>query len=174
MGRYFICLLAFLTIACCFTLQPAEATDDNGIRVGFGYLVTPASNRNLMSSNGMSWKTAVSRYFSIQNYLGFLKNEQTDVWIGSRFLYSIEIFSRMDYYFGWGVNYPISQVDSDSEEETHIGSWFESIVGFEYFFSDSADFGYTFELGVARLKSKSEDSTSKLGRRFSFGFHYYF
>ena len=174
MGRYFICLLAFLTIACCFTLQLAEATDDNGVRVGFGYVVTPSSNRNLMSSNGMSWKTAFSRYFSMQNYLGFLKNEQTDVCIGSRFLYSIEIFSRMDYYFGWGVNYPISQVDSDSEEETRIGSWFESIVGFEYFFSDSADFGYTFELGVARLKPKSEDSISKFGRRFSFGFHYYF
>ncbi len=174
MGRYFICLLAFLTIACCFTLQLAEATDDNGVRVGFGYVVTPSANRNLMSSNGMSWKTAFSRYFSMQNYLGFLKNEQTDVCIGSRFLYSIEIFSRMDYYFGWGVNYPISQVDSDSEEETRIGSWFESIVGFEYFFSDSADFGYTFELGVARLKPKSEDSISKFGRRFSFGFHYYF
>ena len=127
-----------------------------------------------MGSNGMSWKTSFSRNFSIQHYLGFLKNEQADVWISTRFLYSVEIFSRMDYYFGWGVNYPISQVASDSEEETHIGSWFESIVGFEYFFSDSADFGYTFELGVARLKPKSEDSTSKLGSRFSFGFHYYF
>lgn len=174
MGRYFICLLAFLTIACCLALQPAEATDNNGIRFGLGYAVTSWSNRNLMSSNGMSWKTAFSRYFSIQNYLGFLKNEQTDVWIGTRFLYSIEIFSRMDYYFGWGVNYPISQVESDSEKETHVDSWFESIVGFEYFFSDSADFGYIFELAVARLKPKSESSTSKFGRRFSFGFHYYF
>ena len=174
MGRYFIYLLAFLTIACCLALQPAEATDDNGIRIGLGYLVTPSSNRNLMSSNGMSWKTSFSRNFSIQNYLGFLKNEQTDVCIGARFLYSIEIFSRMDYYFGWSANYPISQVESDSEKETHVGSWFESIVGFEYFFSDSADFGYTLELGVARLKPKSESSTSKLGSRFSFGFHYYF
>lgn len=174
MGRYFICLLAFLTIACCLALQSAEATDDNGIRIGFGYVVTPSANRNLMGSNGMSWKTSFSRYFSFQNYLGFLKNEGTDVLIGSRFLYSIEIFSRMDYYFGWGVHYPISQVESDSEEETHVGSWFESIVGFEYFFSDSADFGYTFELAVARLKPKSESSTSKFGRRFSFGFHYYF
>ena len=37
MRRYFICLLASLTIVCCFTLQPAEATDDKGIRIGLGY-----------------------------------------------------------------------------------------------------------------------------------------
>ena len=174
MGRYFICLLAFLTIACCLALQSAEATDDNGIRIGFGYVVTPSANRNLMGSNGMSWKTSFSKYFSFQNYLGFLKNEQTDVWVGSRFLYSIEIFSLMDYYFGWGVNYPISQVESNSEEETRMGSWFETITGLEYFFSDSADFGFTFEIGLARIKSKPESLKSKLGRRLSFGFHYYF
>ncbi len=173
MRRYFICLLTFLAIGYSLALHSAAATDENGIRIGLGYVVTPLSNRNLMSSNGMSWKTSFSRNFSIQNYLTFLKNEQTDVWIGSRFLYSSKIFSQMDYYFGWGVNYPISQVESNSEE-IHVGSWFETITGLEYFFLDSADFGFTFEIGLARIKSEHKSSESKLGRRLSFGFHCYF
>ncbi|MDE0016795.1 hypothetical protein F4009_11495 [Candidatus Poribacteria bacterium] len=160
MGRYVICLLAFLTIACCLALQPAEATDDNGIRIGFGYVVAPSSNRNLRGTHSLSWKTSFSKFVSIQNLLQIGGNGKTDIGMGTRFLYAADLDSRSQFYFGWGVN--------------HTGPRFEGIVGFEYFFADSADLGYIFEVGVSRLKSEVEDSDNKLGTRLLFGFHSYF
>jgi hypothetical protein len=67
------------------------------------------------------------------------------------------------FYFGWGVNYRTP--------------WrYETLVGFEYFFSDSADFGYVLEFGMSRLKLESEGSEdgNRLGKRLLFGYHFYF
>ena len=163
MERYFICLLVFLTIACCFTLQPAEATDNKDAKFGFGYIFTTLSNKDLMSVNGFSWKTPLSKNFSVQNVLWLLENEETSVGLTSRFLYSFEIHPRSQFYFGWGVNYPTQ--------------WpYETLVGFEYFLSESANFGYAMEFGVSRLKLESEGSEdgNRLGRRLSFGYYFYF
>lgn len=163
MGRYFICLLAFLTIACCLALQPAEATDDKNTSFGFGYIFTTLSIKDRMSANGFSWKTPLSKNFSVQNVLWLLNNEQASIGVGSRFLYTFEIHPQSQFYFGWGVNYPTQ--------------WpYETFVGFEYFFSDTADFGYVIELGVSRLKLDAEGSedSNRIGRRLLFGYHFYF
>ena len=163
MGRYFICLLAFLTIACCFALQPAEATDDKDADFGFGYLFTTLSNRDLVSANGFSWKTRLSKNFSIQYVLWFLESEKTSVGLASRFLYPLEIHPRIQLYSGWGVNY--------------LTQWsYETLVGFEYFFSESVDFGWIIEFSISRLKLGSEGSEdgNRFGRRLLFGYYFYF
>lgn len=163
MGRYFIYLLAFLAVTCCLALQPADATDDKDTSFGFGYIFTSLSNEDMMSANGVSWKMPLSKNFSVQNVLWLLESEKTSVGVASRFLYTFEIHPRSQFYFGWGVNYPTR--------------WpYETLVGFEYFFSDTADFGYVIEFGVSRLKLESEGSEdgNKLGKRLLFGYHFYF
>ena len=64
------------------------------------------------------------------------------------------------------MNYPISEIETDAEEQTLSDTWFEALVGIEYFSSSFPDIGYSFEVGV----NPSED----LGVRLSFGYHYYF
>jgi len=163
MGRYFICLLAFLTIACCLGLQPAEATDDKEADFGFGYIFTTLSNRGLMSVDGFSWKTPLSKNFSVQYVFWFLENEKTSVGLTSRFLYPFEIHPRIQIYSGWGVSY--------------LTRWsYETLVGFEYFFSNTTDFGWVIEFGVSRLKREVEGSEdgNRLGKRLLFGYHFYF
>ncbi len=163
MGRYFNRVLTFLVIACCLVLQPAEATDNKDADFGFGYMFTSLSNRELISANGLSWKTPLSESFSIQNVLWLLEDEKTSVAVTNRFLYTVKIHSRSQLYWGWGTVYP--------------RQWqYETLIGFEYFFLENADFGYTIEFGLSRLKRAAEDSEdgSRLGKRLLFGYHLYF
>ena len=163
MGHYCIRVLTIFAIACCLALQSVEATADKNPKFGFGYILTASSNRDMMSSNGFSWKTPLSKNFSVQNVLWFLEDEKAGVGVASRFLYTFEIHPRSQFYSGWGINY-------------RTPWWFETLIGFEYFFSDTADFGYILELGVSRLQLESEDSETdnKLGARLLFGYHFYF
>ena len=174
MGRYFICLLAFLTIVCCLTPQlsgtanattsEAVASDDTD-RLGFGFTNgVYVSNRGLVNSIATSWKVGILGGFETQMFFG--TNNATEVWTGSRFLYASRIKSLGKLYVGWGVNYPISQIETDTEEQTLSDPWFEAFVGYEYFFPSFSEIGYSFEVGV----NPSDD----LGTRLSFGYHYYF
>ena len=163
MNRYFIRVLTFLVITCCLLLQTAEATADKDGNFGFGYMFTTVSNSNLIRSNGFSWKTPILENFSIQNVVWLLKNEKTSVGLTSRFLYTLEIHPRIQGYYGWGVNHP---------------AWWrlETFIGFEFFSSGNADFGYVVEFGVSRLKLESEGSedSNKLSSRLLLGYHFYF
>ena len=174
MGRYLICLLAFFTIACCLTLQlsgtanatTSEAgTSDDTDRLGFGFTNgVYVSNRGLVNSIATSWKVGILGGFETQMFLG--TNNATEVWTGSRFLYASHIKSLGKFYVGWGMNYLISQIETGTEEQTFSDTWFETFVGFEYFFSSLQDLGYSFEIGL----NPSDD----LGVRLLFGYHYYF
>lgn len=174
MKRYFLGVLAFFTIACCLTLQlsaTANATtsetvaSDDTDRFGFGFTNgVYVSNGGLVSSLATSWKAGILGGFGTQMFLG--TNNGTKVWTGSRFLYTSHIKSQGKFYVGWGVNYPISQIETDTEEQTLSDTWFEAFVGFEYFSSSLRDLGYSVEVGV----NPSDD----LGVRLSFGYHAYF
>lgn len=183
MERHFIRLFAFLTIACWLALQPAEATNNNvsetiikpnnDNRVGLGFTTTfYSTNRGLVESVGFSWKIWTSRNFDLQGL--FFTNRGTDVWAANRFLYISQIKSLGKLYFGWGMNYPILQAGMDSKVKTSDGPWFETLLGFEYFFSDRTDFGYAIEVGVNPLELRRENSEDKLGVRLQLTYHNYF
>ena len=174
MKRYFLGVFAFFTIVCCLTLQlsgtanattsEAVASDDTD-RFGFGFTNgVYVSNRGLVNSIATSWKIGIFGGFETQMFLG--TNNATEVWTGSRFLYASYIKSLGKFYIGWGMNYPLSQIETDTEEQALSDTWFEALVGFEYFFSSFQDLGYSFEIGV----NPSDD----LGVRLLFGYHYYF
>lgn len=174
MRRYFICLLTFLTIGYGFVLHPVAATnpatsetvvsDDTN---WFGFGITNGvyvSNGGLVSLVGTSWRIRILKGFETQMFIG--TSNGTEVWTGNRFLYTSHIKPLGKFYVGWGMNYPISQIKTDTEEQTLSDTWFETFVGLEYFFSSLPDLGYSFEVGVNPLDD--------LGVRLSFGYHYYF
>ena len=175
MRCHFICLLAFLLIGYGSALQPAAATnpatstmvasDDTDWFVGLGFTNgVYVSNGGLVSSIGTSWRIKILEGFETQMFIG--TNNATEVWAGNRFSYANYIKSLGRFYVGWGVNYPISQIETDPEEQTLSDTWFEAFVGFEYFFQSLSDLAYSFEVGV----NPSDD----LGVRLSFGYHFYF
>lgn len=183
MKRYFLRLIAFLIIACWLVLQPAEATNNNASetiiksnndnRVGLGFTSNLYStNRGLIESVGFSWKIWTSRGFDLQGL--FFTDRETDVWAANRFLYTSQIKSLGKLYVGWGMNYPILRVETDSKEKTSDGPWVEALLGFEYFFSDRTDFGYSIEVGVNPLEFKRRNSEDKLGVRLQLTYHNYF
>ena len=182
MECHFIRLFAFLTIACCLALQPAEATNNNASkiiksdsnnRVGLGLTTSVySSDRGLMRSGGFSWRIWTSRRFDLQGL--FLTDGETEVWAGNRFLYTNQINSLGKFYFGWGMNYPILQVGTDSNEKTLVGPWVEVLLGFEYFFSNHSDFGYSLEVGVTPLRLKHRSLESQLDARLLLAYHQYF
>ena len=176
MERYFIRLLIFLIVTYCLALQMAEATDGNASetielnktdRVGLGFTSNLYSgNRGMMGSGGFSWKIWTSRKFDLQGL--FLTDWKTNVWAGNRFLYTSQIKSLGKLYVGWGMNYPILQVETNSTEETPEGPWIEALLGLEYFFPNHPDLGYSIEVGLNPLKLKG-----KTGIRLLLAYHHY-
>ncbi|MDE0089397.1 MAG: hypothetical protein OXU23_27030 [Candidatus Poribacteria bacterium] len=173
MRRYFICLLTFLAIGYSLALHPAAATnpatetvasdDTNWLGIGITSGIY-ASNGGLVSSVGTSWRIRILEWFETQIFMG--TNNGTEVWAGNRFLYATHIKPLSKFYVGWGMNYPISQIETDTEEHTLSNTWFEVFMGYEYFFPSLPDLGYSFEIGINPLDD--------LGVRLLFGYHFYF